>query len=143
MITTSPPRVPAAPRTLREGLLQLDPPRLIGSRCAGCGITQFPARDFCPSCRAESGQDHVALSQRGVVFSYTVVHQSPGGRVPYTLAYVDLAEQVRVLAQLEDLNGDLRIGMPVKLKLKAIRFDGEVPIIGYVFVGEDATTSED
>jgi uncharacterized OB-fold protein len=142
MTTTSPPHAPVHARALREGLLQLDPPRLIGSRCAGCGTTQFPARDFCPACRAESGQTHVTLSERGVVFSYTVVHQSPGGRVPYTLAYVDLPEQVRVLAQLEDLNGDLRIGMPVKLKLKAMRFDGDVPVIGYVFVGDGAPASE-
>jgi uncharacterized OB-fold protein len=142
MTTTSPPHAPVHARALREGLLQLDPPRLIGSRCAGCGTTQFPARDFCPSCRAESGQTHVALSERGVVFSYTVVHQAPGGRVPYVLAYVDLEDKVRVLAQLEDLNGGPRIDMPVKLKLKPVRFDGEVPVIGYVFVGEDAPTPE-
>ena len=138
MSTTSTAEAPSA-RPLREGLLQLDPPHLIGSRCQSCGTAQFPARDFCPACRTDSAQMHVLLSQRGIVFSYTVVHQSPGGRTPYLLAYVDLDDHVRVLAQIEELDGDPRIGMPVKLKLKPVRFDDEVPVIGYVFVSDDAS----
>ena len=125
-------------RPLREGLLQLDPPRLLGSRCEACGAVQFPAREFCPACRAADAQVQVTLSDRGIVFSYTVVHQSPSGRTPYVLAYVDLADGVRVMAQLEDLEGEPGIGLPVKLGLKQLRVEDGVPIIGYVFVSGDA-----
>lgn len=120
-------------RAIREGLLQFDPPRLLGSRCNACGAAIFPAKDFCPSCRAD-GSAPLALSPEGTVFSYTVVHQAPGGRpTPYVLAYVDLADGVRVLAQLEHLEADVRVGMPVSLKLKQVHSEEGVPVIGYVF----------
>lgn len=127
----------ARKRPLRDGLLQFDPPRLIGSRCQGCGVVQYPARDFCPACRNDCQQTTVPLSDRGVVFSYTTVRQSPAGRTPYVLAYVDLQDDVRVMARLEDLediDGGARIGMAVKLRLQSIREDDGVSVIGYVFV---------
>jgi uncharacterized OB-fold protein len=127
---------------LREDLLQFDPPRLMGSRCEACGTAQFPARDFCPACRADCAQIRLLLSEHGTVFSYTVVHQSPIGRTPYVLAYVDLVDEVRVLARLEDLEGELRIGMPVQLRLQQVRVDDGIPVIGYVFMAAAAPQRE-
>lgn len=129
--------VAPAARPLREGLLQFDPPRLLGSRCHVCGTTIFPAREFCPKCRVEGSQSSLPLSPQGSVFSYTVVHQAPGGRpTPYVLAYVDLKDDVRVLAQLEHPADAVSIGMPVSLRLKQVAEDGGMPIIGYVFAAD-------
>ena len=129
-------------RPLREGLLQFDPPRLLGSRCEACGTSQFPARDFCPACRAECAQVRLPLSEHGTVFSYTVVHQSPSGDTPYVLAYVDLLDEVRVLARLEDLEGEPRTGMPVRLRLTQVRVDDVIPVIVYVFTTAPAQRGE-
>ena len=113
-MTTASASYGTSARPLREGLFQFDPPRLLGSRCTACGTAIFPARDFCPKCRASGAQTRLPLSRQGTVFSYTVVHQAPGGRAtPYVLAYVDLDDDVRVLAQVEHRHDDMRIGMPV------------------------------
>jgi len=59
----------------------------------------------------------VRLSRRGIVYTYTVVHQStPEFPTPYVLAYVDLPEGVRVLAQLSETSPETaRTGMEVEL----------------------------
>lgn len=126
-------------RLFREDLLQINPPRLLGSRCASCGTASFPAREFCPSCQAQDAQAKVQLTPEGTVFSYTVIHQSPDGRaVPYVLAYVDLRDQVRVLAQLEHPHEEVRVGMTVTLAPKQLRVEDGAPIIGYVFVAAES-----
>ena len=106
-------------RPFREGLLALDPPRLLGSRCAGCGAAAFPARAFCPACRTGAVQ-RTELSTSGRVHSFTVVRQAPPGtEVPYTLAWIDLpADEVRLMAQVVGVApGDVELDMPVDLEL--------------------------
>jgi uncharacterized OB-fold protein len=81
--------------------LQLEPPRLLGSRCTACAAATFPARAFCPRCRATTGITDVELAPRGRIHSFTVVRQAPAGvEVPYVLAQIDLADGVRVMAQV-------------------------------------------
>jgi uncharacterized protein len=126
-----------AARPLREGLIQFSPPRLLGSRCPDCHTIVFPAKDFCPKCHSESDQATVVLSEHGTVFSYTVVHQAPAGRrTPYVLAYVDLEDGVRVMAQIDHPPANVRLGMPVKVDIRQVSQDAEGPIVGYVFVAE-------
>jgi len=120
--------MPREPRPFREGLLTIDPPRLHGSRCSACGVTAFPAREFCPGCRAPEGIQPVELDNEGRVHSFTVVRQAPPGvEVPYILAWVDLpADDVRLLARVE---GDVELDMPVSLALTP--FDDE--LVGFCF----------
>jgi uncharacterized OB-fold protein len=119
---------------VRPGLLQTDPPRLLGSQCETCGTRVFPARDFCPRCDSEAAPAPVELSPTGTVFSYTVVRQSPGARpVPYVLAYVDLDDQVRVLAQLDDEPLAAHIGQRVHLVLRNVAPPTEDARLGYAF----------
>jgi uncharacterized OB-fold protein len=82
-----------------------------GSRCTSCGATFYPPRGICSRCL--SALEPAALSTRGTVHTYTVVHQAgPGFETPYVLVYVDLPEGVRVLGQLD---GEPRIGLEVEL----------------------------
>ena len=130
---------PGAARPLRAGLFQFDPPKLLGSRCPDCGVVVFPSKDFCPACHSEADQASVLLSERGTVFSYTVVHQAPAGRrTPYVLAYVDLEDGVRVMAQIDHAPDDVRLGMPVSLDIRQVSEDAQGPIVGYVFVADEA-----
>lgn len=116
--------------------MTLDPPSLLGSRCGSCGQMAYPAWRFCPACASAEEPDQVNLSTSGTVYSYTVVRQAPPGvEVPYVLAYVDLPEGVRVMAQIPSRHLDeVEIGMPVQLALKKVG-EGEdgTELIGYEF----------
>ena len=61
----------------------------------------------------------------GTVHSWTVTHHAfhPGfcDELPYTIATVDLAEGVRLAAQLHDCRAeDLRIGLPVRVRFETV-----------------------
>ncbi|HFJ0421401.1 TPA: Zn-ribbon domain-containing OB-fold protein [Pseudomonas aeruginosa] len=113
----------------------MDPPSLLGSVCTQCGTRMFPARPFCPACDCTDIESDVELASRGRVYSYTVIHQAPGGRkTPYTLAYVDLNDGVRVMAQVDAPQDMLCIDMPVRLDIRPVAELDGCELIGYVFV---------
>jgi uncharacterized OB-fold protein len=137
-LTTSPTAPPSATaRPFREGLLRLEPPRLLGSRCAACATTAFPPRDFCPACRAVEGLERAELAAEGRVHSFTVVRQAPPGvEVPYVLAWVDLpADRVRLMSTVVGVAPeDVELGLPVELELTAFgTAEDGAELIGYRF----------
>lgn len=91
---------------------------LVLQRCRACGTLQHRPRGVCASCLSgELGYERA--SGRGRVHTFTVVHQNqaPGFReaVPYAVAWVELDEGPRVLANLVDCEpARIRIGMPVE-----------------------------
>jgi uncharacterized OB-fold protein len=110
---------------IKEGLFTspLDPVdsvRLAGSKCRSCGEVFFGKRSSCENCSGESMED-LPLSQRGTLWSYTVIrHQPPAGYkgpdpfVPYGLGLVELPEGIRILSPIDcDLN-KIKIGMELK-----------------------------
>lgn len=122
------------PPPLREGLMQIQPPRLVGSLCPSCKTRVFPPRDFCPACDSEDAPIPVVLAPVGTVHSYTIVRQAPGGRVvPYTLGLVDLEDGVRVFAQLDETPESIDIGMQVQLIFRNIVPSPGEPRLGYAF----------
>jgi uncharacterized OB-fold protein len=125
-----------SPRVMRDDVMQLDPPQLLGTHCAACGAVTFPRREFCAACGERDGLATRGLSSAGTVHCFTVVRQAPPGRaVPYVLAYVDLPrDQVRVLAQLDVAPERARIGLAVKTEFRTVRIDDGHPVVGYVFV---------
>ena len=88
--------------------------RIVGSRCGDCGTAVFPAAPTCPGCHGEMAP--ADLAPTGTVYSYSTVHA--GADAPYTLAYVDLDDGVRLLARLD---GAVGIDDPVTVS----RTDGE------------------
>ncbi|APU16484.1 MULTISPECIES: alpha/beta fold hydrolase [Actinoalloteichus] len=99
----------AAPVSLADGAL-------IGNRCTACGHRFFPARRLCFGCGGDILEE-VLLPREGTLYSYTRVHVSSAMPPPYTLGYVDLAEDVRVLARIEGDPDDLRCEQPVRLRI--------------------------
>ncbi|HEV2283116.1 MAG TPA: Zn-ribbon domain-containing OB-fold protein [bacterium] len=129
--------VTAAAVPLRPGLFDVDAAgthRLVGTRCETCGAHFFPRRRICARCRS-SATRAVPLSTRGALYTYTTVYQStPAFTTPYVLAYADLPEGVRLLAQLVAAPGAVRIGMPLELRVEPVGVDGEGrPVLGYRF----------
>jgi len=116
---------------------------LEGSRCERCGGLYFPPRDVCPECLDDGVIAPAPLSRHGTLYSFSIVHAAPKGfRGPYAIGYVDLPENVRVLAQIVDWEDvTLRSGMTMEVDYAVI---GENPDgsakESYVFRAADQDT---
>ena len=92
---------------------------LVIQRCGHCGTLRYYPRALCPTCLSDA-VEWVRCSGRGTVYTFTVTHQNqaPGFRdaLPYVLAYVELAEGVRLLTNIVDCApAAVRIGMAVEV----------------------------
>ncbi len=77
---------------------------------------------MCPRCGADK-QDYMVASGLGTVYSFVVHHAPPvpGKQLPFVVALVELAEGVRMIAELIDVDpASVSIGMPVRLALTRI-----------------------
>jgi uncharacterized OB-fold protein len=110
---------------------QLTPPTLLGSRCQRCGSYYFPRIAYCrnPACAGASVVE-VALSRRGLLYSYTVQHYRPPAPfdmqpwAPYGIGILALPEGLRIAGMLAGLAFDeLRIGMELEIISDALRRD--------------------
>jgi uncharacterized OB-fold protein len=122
-----------------EGLftMNLEEPRLLGTRCRACGTYFFPAeRSFCrnPACDQADLQE-VQLSRIGKVWSYTSANYKPPAPFPagepfepFAIAAVELEKEgITILGQVADGVGvdALKTGMPMELVLRELYEDDE------------------
>jgi uncharacterized protein len=96
---------------LREG-------RVLLQRCTACERLRYPAARHCPSCLSEQ-QQWVAVSGRGHVYSFIIVHQvyqaAFGDEVPYNVVVVQLDEGPRITSNVVGCTNDaIRIGLSVE-----------------------------
>jgi uncharacterized OB-fold protein len=87
--------------------LKLQPkPHLEGIKCGACGAIYLdPKRVACSKCGEANKFQPQALSDKGKVYVFSVVHQSfPGIKTPYITAIIDLPEGVSVRANLIDVD---------------------------------------
>ena len=111
-------------------------PRLLGSRCDGCGEATFPAQASCPGCMS-TRVESVPLSPRGTLWTFTVQRFPPpsppfaGERDPkefqaFGVGYVELPEGVRVEARLTESDpSKLAIGMEMELVIEPFDTDAD------------------
>lgn len=81
---------------------------LIGEICEK-GHHVFPPRDVCPDCHGEA-KIPFQFSGKGVVYSYTTIHEAPTGfekDTPYTVALIKLDEGPMITAQLTDIESHM------------------------------------
>jgi uncharacterized protein len=91
---------------------------LIGSRDLRNGKCVFPR--IPQSSPSASRFATIDLSQRGLLYSFTVIHPNPKtGQKPFVLAYVDFPEGARAFGRL-DLEPGARaeIGMAVEVRIE-------------------------
>ena len=113
--------------SINEKLFRLpspgEEPRLMGVKCKKCGELFFPERTKCMKCFAED-MEEIPLSQKGKVYSYTIVHHAtPGytGPLPYAVGAVELPGGIVILSPLTQYPLDqLKIGMHVELVLEKL-----------------------
>ncbi|MBS0240825.1 MAG: Zn-ribbon domain-containing OB-fold protein [Proteobacteria bacterium] len=110
---------------MREG-------KLVLQCCADCGKVRHYPRPVCPYCYSMQHRWEEAKGN-GTVHSWTVAHHAfhPGFKpeLPYTLVTVDLAEGVRMQAQLRGLDSSkLKLGLPVKVAFEVASKDLVLPV---------------
>ena len=105
--------------------------RLLIQRCAACGKLRHYPRPMCDSCHSMDVAWQEA-SGRGTIHSWTVTHHPFNigfkRELPYALATVDLAEGVRLQAQLRDIAHErIAIGLPVEVRFERVKEDLTLP----------------
>jgi len=83
---------------------------------------------------AASGDELVALSGKGTIYSFTTVTapaEAFEAFAPYPLALIELDEGPLITAQLTDLSGPVAIGQRVEMVIRKLRTDGPRGIIVY------------
>lgn len=93
--------------------------KLLIQSCKECDSRIFYPRKFCPECWS-ADLDWVEASGRGTVFTfstaYDMVEPKFMDELPYTLAYVDLEEGVRLMTRIVDCKPeDITFGMAVEV----------------------------
>jgi uncharacterized OB-fold protein len=105
--------------------------QLVVQRCLDCGAYRFPAREICSACLSTKSE-WKAVSGRGEVFSFNVMHQvyHPGfaAEVPYAVVLVKLAEGPKMTSNLVGVAPrDIRIGMPVRVVFEDLSDEVTLP----------------
>src|ERR1700746_2881757 len=92
-------------------------PHLRGSKCGNCGAVYLDIkRVACSKCGEQNKFSTIALSNKGKVYVYSVVHQSfPGIKTPYITAIIDLPEGISVRANLTDVDPEQAQKEPNKI----------------------------
>jgi hydroxymethylglutaryl-CoA synthase len=106
---------------------------LLGARCVDCGTINTPPsiHPHCISCGSAKFV-LVSLARRGTVHTFVVNHTMPPPFVaPLPLAVIDLDDGARVMLQVTEQGGDLRIGATVELVLRRYAHERGVPVYGY------------
>jgi uncharacterized OB-fold protein len=119
-------------------------PRLIGSKCANCGIVTFPAQSSCAACSGTETES-IELARRGTLWTYTIQcflpnrppydgPETPETFKPYGVGYIELPDQTRVEARIKTNDVDkLEVGMEMELVIeKYIERDGK-DIVSFFF----------
>jgi len=112
-------------RAAREG-------RFLIMCCRPCDRPFFYPRRYCPRCWSDD-TEWQQVSGRGVVHTYSIVHQNPAPPfsdwVPYAVVLVDLDEGVRVMANWDraaPLDG-LAVGAQVEVIFEPVTDEISLP----------------
>ncbi len=98
--------------------------RLMLKKCGGCGEHHHYPRALCPFCFSDN-LVWVQAAGTGEIYSYSITRR--GGPVPYCIAYVTLAEGVKMMTNIVDCDLDkLKCEQPVKVVFKPT--DGGPPL---------------
>ena len=108
-------------------------PALVGSRCAGCEVTAYPADGSCPRCGRDT--ETVTLSTSGTLWTWTVQRYAPKsppyvpppeGFRPFAVGYVELPGEVKVESRLTECDPAVLVnGMEMELVIVPFRTDDD------------------
>jgi len=105
--------------------------KLLVQVCQRCRARIFAPRKRCPECWS-TDLGWIESVGRGTIYTFSTAYSMVEPRfmdeLPYTIAYVDLAEGVRMMTRIVDCDpADLAIGMEVEVAFQE-RGDFRLPI---------------
>ena len=106
--------------------------RLLIQACPDCGKRQFFPRSWCHFCGA-GDVEWIEADGTGRVHAYTVIRRATeipafADDVPYTVAYVELDEGVRICSNIVACDpDDVEIGLPVEVTFDHVTADVALP----------------
>lgn len=87
--------------------------------CQDCGLIYYYPRSYCPDCWGDD-LEYVESSQKGSVYTYSVVEQFegwPDQHLPLIVAFVELEEGPKMLTNIVDTEPtDVHVGMCVTME---------------------------
>jgi uncharacterized OB-fold protein len=118
-------------------------PQLIGSRCAKCSATTFPAQSGCPRCGSVEMERRL-LPRRGTLWAWTTQEFLPkapyaGGETeatfrPFGVGLIQLGDEVKVEARLTTADPELlKIGAEMELTIFPFRIDCDTEVVSFAF----------
>jgi len=102
-------------------------PYLVGCKCGNCGKYFAPPRVICLNCAGQQ-MEPAALSGKGTVYSYTIVHQQlPFSvvQVPYAIVIVALEEGCQTHGVVTGNLDSVAVGAPIEVYFEKVREDDE------------------
>ena len=105
--------------------------RFLLPTCADCRTVRWPPGPMCPVCQSER-TDWVDWKGPGTVYSWTVVHHAAhpalAEQVPYVIALVEVAPNVRVLGNVTGCEpGEVHADMEVELFFEDVGEGEQLP----------------
>ena|SRR5712692_8413968 len=105
--------------------------KLLLQRCDQCQRHQFYPRLYCMHCGSASLK-WIEASGRGVIYSYTIIHQNKSPEfvqeTPYNVAVVQLEEGPRMMSNIVGISpAELRIDLPVTVIFEAVSDNISLP----------------
>lgn len=99
-------------------------------QCQVCSRYVFYPRSICPHCFSDQ-LGWVTATGKGVIYTYTVVHQAFGsfaGQPPYVVALVELEEGVRMMSRIVGAPRDqITVGAAVRVTFEVVGTDLTLP----------------
>ena len=127
------PRPLPSPNALTEPYWQAAHQRELKlPRCESCAKFHFYPRSACPHC-GSTALAWQAVSGKGEVYSYTVVHRAPSQgfaeQVPYVVAVVALAEGPHLMTRLVQVQAEAaHIGLRVQVEFEKQDDETTLPV---------------
>jgi len=109
-------------------------PRLLGSKCGGCGAAYFPKDSVChnPACDAPDVRE-VEFGPSGTIWSFAVQNYAPPPPVlirepyePYAMGVIDLDDGLRVMGRIDVADPmQVEVGASVELVVGSLCEDAD------------------
>jgi uncharacterized OB-fold protein len=107
------------PGTASRTRLDRERGQLVGSRCAACGATAWPARAVCHRC-GEVAELDARFGPDGTLLTHSRVWIArPPLEPPYVLGQVEVAAGPVVFVHVRALPEEARVPLPVRLAIAA------------------------
>lgn len=105
---------------------------LCAQRCGACGSWHHIPREICSNC-GSFDLDWASCAGRGSLFSWTVTITPPLSSLshdtPFVVGLVELDEGVRLVSRIVGVEeGDLRVGLELRVRLVELRDDFSLPV---------------